>query len=83
MRENSWLSYTDEDDKNVEVLAGEYKEFLSKCKTERECTEYFTKEAEACGYQELIEPIAQSTISTPASAAIRYVAIPFPVVSCV
>ena len=44
MRENSWLSYTDEDDKNVEVLAGEYKEFLSKCKTERECTEYFTKE---------------------------------------
>lgn len=33
MRENSWLSYTDEDDKNVEVLAGEYKEFLSKCKT--------------------------------------------------
>ena len=35
MRENSWLSYTDEDDKNVEVLAGEYKEFLSKCKTDR------------------------------------------------
>ena len=43
MRENSWLSYTDEDDKNVEVLAGEYKEFLSKCKTERECTEYLLK----------------------------------------
>ena len=35
MRENSWLSYTEEDDKNVEVLAQEYKEFLSKCKTER------------------------------------------------
>ena len=31
MRENSWLSYTEEDDKNVEVLAQEYKEFLSKC----------------------------------------------------
>lgn len=29
MRENSWLSYTEEDDKNVEVLAQEYKEFLS------------------------------------------------------
>ena len=41
MRENSWLSYTEEDDKNVEVLAQEYKEFLSKCKTERECTQYF------------------------------------------
>ena len=61
MRENSWLSYTDEDDKNVEVLAGEYKEFLSKCKTERECTEYFTKEAEACGYQDLNKLIAQGT----------------------
>ena len=41
MRENSWLSYTEEDDKNVEVLAQEYKEFLSKCKTERECTAVF------------------------------------------
>ena len=61
MRENSWLSYTEEDDKNVEVLAGEYKEFLSKCKTERECTEYFTKEAEACGYQDLNKLIAQGT----------------------
>ena len=30
-RENSWLSYTEEDDKNVEVLAQEYKEFLSQC----------------------------------------------------
>ena len=61
MRENSWLSYTDEDDKKEEVLAGEYKEFLSKCKTERECTEYFTKEAEACGYQDLNKLIAQGT----------------------
>ena len=61
MRENSWLSYTEEDDKNVEVLAQEYKEFLSKCKTERECTEYFTKEAEACGYQDLNKLIAQGT----------------------
>ena len=52
MRENSWLSYTEEDDKNVEVLAQEYKEFLSKCKTERECTQYFIKEAESHGYQD-------------------------------
>ena len=35
MRENSWLSYTEEDDKNVEVLAQEYKEFLSKCKNKK------------------------------------------------
>ncbi len=61
MRENSWLSYTDEDDKNVEVLAQEYKEFLSKCKTERECTQYFIKEAESHGYQDLNKLIAQGT----------------------
>ena len=59
MRENSWLSYTEEDDKNVEVLAQEYKEFLSKCKTERECTQYFIKEAESHGYQDLNKLIAQ------------------------
>lgn len=61
MRENSWLSYTEEDDKNVEVLAQEYKEFLSKCKTERECTQYFIKEAESHGYQDLNKLIAQGT----------------------
>ena len=61
MRENSWLSYTEEDDKNVEVLAQEYKEFLSKCKTERECTQYFIKEAESHGYQNLNKLIAQGT----------------------
>ena len=61
MRENSWLSYTEEDDKNVEVLAQEYKEFLSKCKTERECTQYFIQEAESHGYQDLNKLIAQGT----------------------
>ena len=61
MRENSWLSYTEENDKNVEVLAQEYKEFLSKCKTERECTQYFIKEAESHGYQDLNKLIAQGT----------------------
>ena len=43
MRENSWLSYTEEDDKNVEVIAPQYKEFLIKFNTQRECNQYFIK----------------------------------------
>ena len=34
-------------------LSDEYKAFLSRCKTERECTVYFTKEAEKAGYRSL------------------------------
>ncbi len=61
MRENSWLCYTGEEEKEVELLAGQYKEFLSCCKTERECTAYFTKEAEQYGYQDLNQLIASNT----------------------
>lgn len=59
MRENAWLSYDEKDDKNIEELAGAYKEFLSTCKTERECTAYFIEEAERCGYQNLDDLIAK------------------------
>ena len=36
-------------------LAEDYKEFLSSCKTERECVDRFVNEAEANGYRELNE----------------------------
>ncbi len=60
MRENAWLSYTEEDEKEVEALASRYKNFLSTCKTERECTAYFAERADEEGFYKLTEVIEQS-----------------------
>ena len=57
-KENVWLGYNAEDEKAVEKLAASYKEFISTCKTERECTDYFRREAEKKGYRSLDELIA-------------------------
>lgn len=59
MRKNSWLNYTGEEERDVEIFAGHYKDFLSNCKTERECTAFFREEAEKCGYRDLNELIAK------------------------
>ena len=41
-----WESYTEEDKKKVYDFCEEYRTFLSKCKTERECVKEILKEAE-------------------------------------
>ena len=53
MRTNAWLKYEETERSATEILANRYKDFLSNCKTERECTDYFVKEAEKNGYQSL------------------------------
>lgn len=53
MKDNVWLTYDEKDVEELEKLSDEYKAFLSRCKTERECTAYFTKEAEKAGYRSL------------------------------
>lgn len=53
MKDNVWLTYDEKDVEELEKLSDEYKAFLSWCKTERECTAYFTKEAEKAGYRSL------------------------------
>ena len=40
-----WESYTEEDKKKVYDFCEEYRTFLSKCKTERECVKEILKEA--------------------------------------
>ena len=50
-----WESYTEEDKKKVYDFCEEYRTFLSKCKTERECVKEILKEAEAKGYRGLKE----------------------------
>lgn len=57
-RKNAWSKYTSEADcKKVFDFAEGYRQFLSQCKTERECVDYFTKKAIALGYINLEDVI--------------------------
>ncbi len=54
---NAWEKYRDKDLKKVNKFAEEYRQFLSECKTERECVKKFTVLAEKQGYVDLEEII--------------------------
>lgn len=59
-RENAWQKYTAEKDKKkVFKFAEDYRTFLSNCKTERECIDFFVAEAEKAGYVDLNKIIAK------------------------
>ena len=59
-RENAWKKYP-EGKKRKEVFdfAEGYRKFLSECKTERECNDFFVKEAKANGFVDLKDVIAK------------------------
>ena len=52
-RENAWKTYKEKDKKELEQLNGDYIEFLSAGKTERECVRETIRQAEEKGYQSL------------------------------
>ena len=54
-QKNVWETYSEKQLKELEKLNKEYREFLSDCKTERECVDYIVNAAEAAGYKELQE----------------------------
>ena len=60
-RENAWKKYP-EGKKRKEVFdfAEGYRKFLSECKTERECNDYFVKEAKAKEFVDLADVIAKN-----------------------
>ncbi len=60
-RENAWKKYP-EGKKRKEVFdfAEGYRKFLSECKTERECNDFFVKEAKANGFVDLADVIAKN-----------------------
>ena len=61
-RTNAWSKYTSEKDKKkVFKFAEEYRQFLSSCKTERECVDFFVEKAKAAGYVDIQEVIANGT----------------------
>jgi len=55
--ESAWDKYTKEDLGEVFSLSDRYKEFMSKCKTERECVTEFILLAEKNGYRNINEII--------------------------
>ncbi len=55
---NTWKKYKAADLKKLDAVCENYKEFISKCKTERECVDYVVNAAEAAGYKELESLIA-------------------------
>ena len=60
-KKNAWLDYSDEDIKRIEKLSSRYIDFLSKNKTERECTTEIIKRAEDKGFKDLNSFIESNT----------------------
>ena len=56
-RPNAWKNYNDADKKAVFQFAEAYREFLSKCKTERECVAELKKKAIDAGFIDMKEVI--------------------------
>lgn len=53
MDKNLWQVYTEEQLAELEALSGEYKKFLDRGKTERQCVTEIIRQAESAGYREL------------------------------
>jgi len=63
--EIAWDKYSQKDLKNVFDLADRYMNFMSRCKTERECVEEFRARAENAGYKNLQDLIKQQKMLKP------------------
>ena len=58
--ENAWEKYSEEDMKKVFALSDDYKKFMTKCKTERECVKEVINIAEQNGYKDLDQIITSN-----------------------
>ena len=55
---NVWASYDEQDKKNLFEYAERYRQFISRCKTERECVRDMVKIAEENGYRNIEDLMA-------------------------
>ena len=53
MRKNVWEKYSPKEEQELMALCEDYKNFLSICKTERECTKEIIRKAENAGFKNL------------------------------
>lgn len=59
MRENVWKNYNEKEKEELEKLCANYMQFLSDCKTERECVKDIVQRAKLAGYKSLEEVMEQ------------------------
>lgn len=64
-RENAWKKYDKDDIRKLFDLAEDYRDFLSHCKTERECVEGLRTLAEAKGFRYIEDVIAEGIALKP------------------
>lgn len=57
MKENAWLKYSEQDSDELNVFCEGYKDFISHCKTERECIKKAVEIAQKSGFVDLKEII--------------------------
>ena len=57
-RKNAWKKYSKEQKEEVFAFAEAYKDFISRCKTERECVAELTIRAKEAGFEDLNEVTA-------------------------
>ena len=55
LKKNAWLKYTEAQKKDIFKFCEGYKDFISTCKTERECVTESIRIAEAAGYKNIYE----------------------------
>ena len=65
MRENAWKKYNEETIKDVFSFCEDYKDFISKCKTERECVNETIEIVKRQGYRDLNDYITSQTPLKP------------------
>lgn len=68
---NTWERYTEKQADACREFCEGYKDFLSNCKTERECTCKVVSDAEAAGYRDLNEMIATGKELVPGDKVYR------------
>lgn len=61
-RPNAWKSYSDEDKAAVFTFADGYREFISKCKTERECVAELKRIAIENGFRDMTDVIRNGEV---------------------
>ena len=62
LKKDIWNNYSASEKKALEKLCLNYRNFLSQCKTERECVKEIIAQAESCGYKDLNTILANNEI---------------------
>ena len=52
-KKNAWSKYNDQEMKKLMTFCEDYKDFLSTCKTERECVKYSVELIEKLGFKNI------------------------------